>query len=520
MADEYVHRPMNRPGSRVESFGFLRSRPWRSPGDPRLRQGGVAAFGVATIVAVCALLGYSVAGGAPDPWTWAFIAAIVATDMTELPIVTGSGEYKVLLNDVLVLVAFAWFPSHDVALLLALVTATSWVLMPLSWSMRLAHSSSGLLYRSVLWAAAATVLASGGTSYAAVLAMVAVGIAYDFTVFWPVAHMLIAERRRTWAQFVRTALPIQAVIAAAYLPLALAGVAAMDAAPWSVPLLAFPILVSWRLALLDANVRELAASDRMKSRFISMASHELQTPLTSIVGFSATLEDRWDELDERQRRSFLRIVHDQGVRLSRLVSQMLVLSRLDAGPDVVSEPVDVSRAVAQAVRDSGVPLDDVELDVDADLVVRATEDDLVRIVINLMSNAGKYGRPPIRVHAYRDSARWITIEVIDGGDGVAPLDQPRVFDHFARGADVPSNVAGSGLGLAIARQVARQHGGDLYYDDAAAAGACFAVRLRRVDGSTARATSTPETGSSASRRTASSVPSGTSSGSSGSTRGE
>ncbi len=483
----------------------------------------VIATTILALMAVAALAAFAIRSGRPDPWIWAFVAAIVATEMTELPVATSSGEFKVLLNDALVLIAIAWFSAPEVALLLAVVTATSWMLLPLSSSMRLAHMSSSLMYRCALWGVAAITFASDSSVYASLLAMTVAGIVYDCMLLWPLTRLYIADQTRTWRQYLQHAVPMQVVIAGGCLPLAIIGVAAMETAPWAAPLLAVPLLITWRLALLGSELRDMTASDRMKSRFISMASHELQTPLTSVVGFSATLEDRWDQLDEPQRRRFLHIVHEQGVRLSRLVSQMLVLSRLDADESRPSRPVQVLESVERGLLDSGVDPATVQIDVGEDLYVRASEDDLTRLVVNLLSNADKYGAPPIRVSAYRDSASWITIEVADSGHGIDPGDRMRMFDHFARGADVPSNVAGSGLGLAIARQIARQHGGDLYYDDSAASGACFALRLRREtcdDESSNEADSAPEAWSSASMLTTTSRPSNRSSDTPGSTTGE
>ena len=152
--------PPNVPGARVERYGLLGPRPWRSPGDPRMRPAGVAAFAVATAVALAAYAWFAASGGAPTAWTLVLALAVIATDVTELPLTTGTGgSYKIVLNDILVLVPFATLPAHQSAWLLLLATCTSWLLLPLSWSMRFAHVASGLAYRSILLGAATVALA-------------------------------------------------------------------------------------------------------------------------------------------------------------------------------------------------------------------------------------------------------------------------------------------------------------------------------------------------------------------------
>lgn len=494
----------NLPGSRVEPFGLSLARPWRSPGDPAFRPWGIVVFAVGLVAGLLALGFVAIGGGWPDPIVWPFVIAILATDLAELPVSSSrGGEYKVVLNDVLVFVPFATFASHDLAWLLLVATVAAPLLLPLSWGMRFAHVSSGLAYRGLHWAAAAVVLASGGSPFAAVLAMGLVSVVYEFTLFWPFAHVLLQDSGRPYAAFVREAAPVQAILFGVHVPLALVGVAAIDVAPWAVPTLAIPILICWRIALLGPRLRELNEADRMKSRFISMASHELQTPLTSVVGFAATLDDRWESLDSEQRRRFLRIIREQGERLSRLVSQMLALSSVDAGNERPARQVEVAAAVEQALHTSGV--EDVEVEVESGLVVLADEGDLVRIFVNLLTNAAKYGEPPIRIVARRIGGAWALVEVIDHGPGVPQDERRRIFEHFARGADVRSDVDGSGLGLAIARTLARSYGGELAYAELPGMGACFELRLPRPASSDAA--NTPVSGSSESIRTATSSPS-------------
>jgi two-component system phosphate regulon sensor histidine kinase PhoR len=305
--------------------------------------------------------------------------------------------------------------------------------------------------------------------------MVAITNVYDLTLFRSVAHVLLQAPDQTWREYLHEAWPIQVMLTCVNLPLALIGLAALNTSPWAIPLLAIPLLVIWRIALLGPRMRELHEAERMKATFVSMASHELQTPLTSVIGFAQTLDQQWDSIEEPERRRFLHIIREQGERLSRLVADLLVLSNLDA--EIArpgGDPVCVSNALELAMR--GIELDLDTSAVPHDVSVVASEDDVVRILVNLLSNAVKYGRAPIVVRV-DTSPGWVSLHVIDHGDGISISDRRRVFDHFARGTDLPSHVEGSGLGLAISRSLARAHGGELVYEDIDGAGTCFVLHL-------------------------------------------
>jgi signal transduction histidine kinase len=471
-----TRRP-NVPGRRVERWGLSLARPWRSPGDPEFRRSGIVIFTTGLVIGLLTLAVVAIGGGLPDPWIWAFALAIIITDGTELPVASLGGEYKIVINDVFALVAIASFSTHDTAWLLLLATALSPLLLPLSWSMRFAHAASGLMYRTVMWGAAVVAVAAGASPLVAVVVMVIFVNVYDLTLFRPFAHVLLRAPDQSWGEYLQEAWPSQLLLTSVNLPLAIVGINAIDSAPWSVPLLAIPLLVIWRLALLGPRLSELRETERMKATFVSMASHELQTPLTSVIGFAETLDQRWDAIDDAERRRFLRIIRDQGRRLSRLVTDLLVLSNLDAEIERPrDEIVDLSNALQLAIRDAAVAVDADSVSMSAGVRVLAGEDDVVRVLVNLLSNAGKYGRPPITVQVATSSG-WVTVRVIDQGDGITEADRAHVFDHFVRGTDLPSHVEGSGLGLAISRALARAHGGELRYENVPEAGSCFALSL-------------------------------------------
>src|SRR6266516_2643213 len=176
----------------------------------------------------------------------------------------------------------------------------------------------------------------------------------------------------------------------------------------------------------------------------------------------------------QEDEELLQIAYEQADRLSRLLDQLLDLSRLDSRRIRVSpKPIVLQRVLAKIAHDAVPPGTPLELDVPDDLAVIADPLVLDRVVSNLLVNAARHGRPPI-VLAAEKRDRHIRMSVADHGEGVPADVRPRLFERFERGVDAP----GSGLGLVIARAYARAHGGDLVYDDAGG-GARFEVVIPR-----------------------------------------
>jgi signal transduction histidine kinase len=209
--------------------------------------------------------------------------------------------------------------------------------------------------------------------------------------------------------------------------------------------------------LTSAN-EELKGLDQMKTDFIATASHELRTPLTSVVGFTRTLVERWESLDESARLSFIGVVNEQGERLERLVSELLDLSRIDAGElPVRPEPVELRPLLERLAGDGEGALD---LSVPAGVAAYADRGHLEQMIANYLTNAARYGRPPVRVEAAcRDG--MVEIAVHDHGAGVPTDFVPRLFERFSR--PLSAEGRGTGLGLAIVRGLAQANGGSVWY---------------------------------------------------------
>jgi signal transduction histidine kinase len=222
---------------------------------------------------------------------------------------------------------------------------------------------------------------------------------------------------------------------------------------------------------------QLERANELKSNFIALAAHELRTPMTTIHGFVTTLYHLGDRLDPAQRDTVRTALIQQTERMARLIEQLLDLSRLDADAiDIVPEHVNVRSRVEEIVRGSAPDPQVVEVDVPADAEAAVDLNVLERVVGNLITNAFRYGKPPVTVSAERTD-NHLRISVVDHGRGVAPEFVPDLFERFSRSDGSRASALGTGLGLAIARSYARAHGGDLVYEDAEPTGACFKLIL-------------------------------------------
>ena len=205
----------------------------------------------------------------------------------------------------------------------------------------------------------------------------------------------------------------------------------------------------------------LAQLDRARREFIANASHELRTPLFSLGGFLELLAD--EDVDEETRREFLRETRAQVDRLTKLATDLLDLSRIDAGQlDVKTVDVDL-KAVAAVVADEFRPLaeaTDHPLEVAAAEHVHALADDqrVLQVARVLVENALRHTPPttPVEISVEQADGR-ATLAVRDEGPGIPEAEQEQLFERFYRGSD--GRAAGSGLGLAIASELAKRMNG-------------------------------------------------------------
>jgi two-component system, OmpR family, sensor kinase len=230
------------------------------------------------------------------------------------------------------------------------------------------------------------------------------------------------------------------------------------------------------LRQLSAARGESEAALQRQRDFVADASHELRTPLTSILANLELLEAEVDGEAREMAGSALR----SSQRMRRLVADLLLLARADAGRQAPSRPIDLAEVTREAATEAS-PLaagQTLSLDVPGSVPVQGVADDLHRLVANLIENALVHtpAGTPVTVSVSRRDGEAV-LEVSDRGPGVPPALRSRVFERFARGAGDTSTGSGSGLGLAIVRAVAEAHGGHVELSDALGGGACFVVRL-------------------------------------------
>ncbi|HEV2891071.1 MAG TPA: PAS domain-containing sensor histidine kinase [Frankiaceae bacterium] len=225
------------------------------------------------------------------------------------------------------------------------------------------------------------------------------------------------------------------------------------------------------------DVTEARRLDQMRRDFVANAAHELRTPLTTVSGMATLLATQRDRLSQTELDHAFAALGRQGQRARQLVTSLLDLSRLETGRvpvDIVV--VDVREVVARAL-ETAPPPDGVSVATDLDgTAVAADPDRLEEVVVNLLSNAYRYGGPHVRVAAAADGSGTVTLAVSDDGAGVPDEFVAELFEPFTRGGAV-TGTPGSGLGLAISQRLARALGGDLTYEGDGR-GARFVVRLR------------------------------------------
>jgi signal transduction histidine kinase len=218
-----------------------------------------------------------------------------------------------------------------------------------------------------------------------------------------------------------------------------------------------------------------------EGEFLSIVTHELKTPVAVITGLAATLSATRHNLTEEQIDDCLDRISRQGERLSRLVGDLLDLSQIESGTFRVNlEPVNLARSVERALDGAPSPPDkSVELTIPESLSALADPSRLDQILVNLLTNAYRYGGSAISLEAH-GSPDAVVVTVADDGEGVSDELVPKLFEGFARRPST-DGAQGSGLGLAIAQALLDGFGGRIWYEPGEPAGARFRFRLRAAD---------------------------------------
>jgi signal transduction histidine kinase len=227
-------------------------------------------------------------------------------------------------------------------------------------------------------------------------------------------------------------------------------------------------------------VAELQEIDRYKGELIATISHELKTPLTSIIGHTELLEETATDVDS------LQAIARNAQRLNRLIENLLNYSRIQDRREHVRRAVDLTTLCENSLDLLAVQAEQGGLQLKLacppePVVVHGDPEELARVVDNILSNAVKYtprgGRVDVAVSA--DGA-WAEVACTDTGLGISEIDQTHLFSAFHRSSNPEAlSIPGTGLGLAISRRITERHGGDILVESALGDGSTFRVRLPR-----------------------------------------
>lgn len=221
--------------------------------------------------------------------------------------------------------------------------------------------------------------------------------------------------------------------------------------------------------------------DAVRGDVVATVSHEIRSPLTSVKGFTRTMLAKWERFSDEQKRTMLETIDADADRVTRLLGELLDVSRIDAGRvQLHRRPVDlgdIATGVVDKARHRDAGRDRLlQVHVDDELPnVHGDPDKLEQVVTNLVDNALHHapgGRVEVSVTGDGDE---VHLEVTDDGPGVPDDQQALVFQKFGRGRE--SRSGGTGLGLYITRGLVEAHGGEVWLDPATEQGASFHVRL-------------------------------------------
>ena len=227
--------------------------------------------------------------------------------------------------------------------------------------------------------------------------------------------------------------------------------------------------------------RGRARLDRDRSDLVATLAHELRSPLTGVKGFVHALLNRWDKLTDEQKRLMLTTAGADADRLSRLITELLDVARIDTGRlQLHRRPTDLAAKADRVVQSLAVVTSTpIELTVDADLPpVDADPDKVMQVLTNVAENAVRHGSGTVRIHVgvWPDDPGYVAVTVTDEGAGIPPELRQRIFAKFW----TAGTRGGSGLGLYIVHGLVRAHGGTIVVGERPGGGARFVTTWPRA----------------------------------------
>jgi two-component system NtrC family sensor kinase len=234
-------------------------------------------------------------------------------------------------------------------------------------------------------------------------------------------------------------------------------------------------------ALTMQDITYLKEVDRIRSEFVHTVSHDLRSPLTSVIGYSELVE-RVGPLNETQRE-FISRIQDSIQHITSLINDLLDLGSIEAGMDTHREFVQLEGVLRYTINMLDGQIKSKELNVQTEIAsalpaLRANPIRLRQVFDNVIGNAIKYSPASseiqISIHA---EANQVIFQVTDHGPGIPAGDQPRIFDKFYRASNITSDVEGSGLGLAIVKNIVENHQGRIWVESTVGKGSSFFIVL-------------------------------------------
>ena len=230
------------------------------------------------------------------------------------------------------------------------------------------------------------------------------------------------------------------------------------------------------------DISDIKRLENMRSQFVANVTHELKTPLTSIKGFAETL--KYVE-DEKTREKFLDIIDSEAERLSRLISDILVLSKIESSTTtededfmpykVIDEVISIVKNMAESKNISLI----IEKS-EKDIKLHGDKDKFLQLVLNLTENGIKYSNEgsTVKIRSLIKNGDYV-LQVEDNGIGIPKEDIPRIFERFYR-VDKSRKGGGTGLGLAIVKHIVKIFNGEINIESELNKGSIFTVTIRNI----------------------------------------
>jgi two-component system OmpR family sensor kinase len=240
------------------------------------------------------------------------------------------------------------------------------------------------------------------------------------------------------------------------------------------------------LRSLDAARAEREGTMQQQREFVADASHELRTPLTSVLANLELLQASLGDPGQAEDREVVDSALRSSRRMSRLVGDLLLLARADAGRLDKHRRCDLAEVVGEAAAEAAALMGERTLTIDNDrpLRVEGSPDELHRMILNLLDNAARHTPAGATIElSLRDEGGDAVVEVADDGPGIPEAMRKQIFDRFVRG-EGPADTArgtGTGLGLAIVSAVTASHGGTVEVTESESGGALFRIRIPLAD---------------------------------------